>query len=135
MIRCPYCGSNKGYYTTELIRRNKYYDGEQAVMPSSVNFSFDYDAQTIAGKISSAAASAALLPPDCEAPENSVVVKENPNSVFGFVFNCSDSRLKNTNLRLALCSSIDRSLFSQEQNNTVPMSGFVPQSCFAGSVN
>lgn len=25
MIRCPYCGSNKGYYTTELIRRNKYY--------------------------------------------------------------------------------------------------------------
>ncbi len=117
------------------IRRNKYYAGEQAVMPSSVNFSFDYDAQTIAGKISSAAASAALLPPDCEAPENSVVVKENPNSVFGFVFNCSDSRLKNTNLRLALCSSIDRSLFSQEQNNTVPMSGFVPQSCFAGSVN
>ena len=117
------------------IRRNKYYAGEQAVMPSSVNFSFDYDAQTIAGKVSSAAASAALLPPDCEAPENSVVVKENPNSVFGFVFNCSDSRLKNTNLRLALCSSIDRSLFSQEQNNTVPMSGFVPQSCFAGSVN
>lgn len=117
------------------IRRNKYYAGEQAVMPSSVNFSFDYDAQTIAGKISSAAASAALLPPDCEAPENSVVVKENPNSVFGFIFNCSDSRLKNTNLRLALCSSIDRSLFSQEQNNTVPMSGFVPQSCFAGSVN
>ena len=117
------------------IRRNKYYAGEQAVMPSSVNFSFDYDAQTIAGKISSAAASAALLPPDCEAPENSVVVKENPNSVFVFIFNCSDSRLKNTNLRLALCSSIDRSLFSQEQNNTVPMSGFVPQSCFAGSVN
>lgn len=117
------------------IRRNKYYAGEQAVMPSSVNFSFDYDAQTIAGKISSAAASAALLPPDCEAPENSVVVKENPNSVFGFIFNCSDPRLKNTNLRLALCSSIDRSLFSQEQNNTVPMSGFVPQSCFAGSVN
>lgn len=117
------------------IRKNKYYAGEQAVMPSSVNFSFDYDSETIAGNVSSAAASAALLPPDCEVPENTVLVKETADSVFGFIFNCSDSYLKNTNLRLALCSSVDRSLFSEEMNNAVPMSGFIPKSCSAGSVN
>lgn len=115
------------------IRKNKYYSGEQAVMPSSVNFSFDYDSSTISGKISTATASAAILPPDCETPENSVVVKENPNSVFGFVFNCSDSYLKNKNLRLALCSSIDRNLFAESPENAEPMSGFVPKSCTFGA--
>ncbi|MBQ3044520.1 MAG: peptide ABC transporter substrate-binding protein [Clostridia bacterium] len=115
------------------IRKNKYYSGSQAVMPSSVNFDFDYSIQTIADKISTATVSAAILPPDCATPENSVVVKENPNSVFGFVFNCTDPKLKNTNLRLALCSSIDRSLFGENSDSTVPMSGFVPKSCTFGA--
>lgn len=115
------------------IRKNKYYSGKQAVMPSSVNFDFDYSIQTIADKIATATTSAAILPPDCETPENAVVVKENPNSVFGFVFNCSDSYLKNTNLRLALCSAIDRNLFAENTDSTEPMSGFVPKSCTFGS--
>lgn len=115
------------------IRKNKYYSGEQAVMPSSVNFDFDYDIQTIADKISTATTSAAILPPDCETPENAVIIKENPNSVFGFVFNCSDQFLKNKNLRLALCSSIDRVLFTESAENATPMSGFVPESCTFGS--
>lgn len=115
------------------IRKNKYYSGSQAVMPSSVNFDFKYNTQTISDKISSANTSAALLPPDCEMPENSILVKENSNSVFGFIFNCSDSYLKNTNLRLALCNSIDRNLFAQGTENAVPMSGFVPMSCTYGA--
>lgn len=115
------------------IRKNKYYSGEQTVMPSSVNFDFDYSTQTIASKISTATTSAAILPPDCETPENAVVVKENPNSVFGFIFNCSDLYLKNKNLRLALCSSTDRSLFTENTESTEPMSGFVPKSCTFGS--
>ena len=114
------------------IRRNKYYSGSQKVMPSSVNFDFKYNPQTISDKISSANTSAALLSPDSEMPENSVLVKENPNSVFGFMFNCSDSLLKNTNLRLALCKSIDRNLFAQGTENAVPMSGLVPLSCTYG---
>ena len=115
------------------IRKNKYYSGKQKVLPSSVNFSFDYDAQNIASKISSAATSAGILPPDCETPENTVVIKENQNSVFGFVFNCADSYLSNTNLRLALCSSIDRNLFTETTGSSVLMSGFVPQSCTFGA--
>ncbi len=117
------------------IRKNRFYSGSQAVMPSSVNFSFDYDQQTIADKISAASASAALLPPDSKVPENAVLVKENPNSSFGFIFNCSDSKLRNANLRLALCKSINRELFLYEYENAIPMSGLVPVNCSGGSVN
>lgn len=116
------------------IRRNNYYSGEQQVIPSLVNFTFDSDETSVAKKISNSTVSAALLPPDCPAPENSVTVKETANDVFGFVFNCSDSSLTNTNIRLALCSSIDRNLFA-ESDNAVPQSGFVPASCEIGSLN
>ncbi len=117
------------------IRKNKYYSGSQEVSPSSVNFDFKFDLKTAPGRISNASLSAAMLPPDCALPENSALVRENKNSVFGFIFNCNDSYLKNTNVRLALCNSIDRSLFSTEVNGAVPMSGFVPQNCSAGSGN
>ncbi len=115
------------------IRKNKYYSGSQEVSPSSVNFDFKYDLNTISSRISSAAVSAAMLPPDCALPENSTLVKENENSVFGFVFNCNDSYIGNLNVRLALCNSIDRNLFAEEANGAVPMSGFVPRSCSIGS--
>jgi len=115
------------------IRKNKYYSGEQEVLPSSVIFSFDYSTKTIADMLSAATVSAAILPPDCTTPENSVVVKETPNSAFGFVFNCSDSYLKNKNLRLALCTSVDRNIFAQPGENTALMSGLVPQSCTFGA--
>lgn len=117
------------------IRKNKYYSGSQEVSPSTVNFDFRYDLSTISGRISSAAVSAAMLPPDCPLPENSTLVKENENSVFGFIFNCNDSYAKNVNVRLALCNSVKRELFSEGTDGAVPMSGFVPQSCSAGSGN
>lgn len=111
------------------IRKNKYYSGEQAVMPSSVNFDFSFSLKTIVNRISNGSVSAALLPPDCPSPENTEVVKENPNSTFGFIFNCADSQLKNDNLRIALCKSIDRNLFSEQIDEAIPMSGFVPHNC------
>lgn len=117
------------------IRKNKYYSGSQEVAPSTVNFDFRFDLNTISGRISSASVSAAMLPPDCPLPDNSTLIKENANSVFGFIFNCNDTYIQNTNLRLALCNSINRELFSAETNGAVPMSGFVPQNCSAGSNN
>lgn len=117
------------------IRKNSEYAGEQEVIPASVVFSFDSSLSSIVGKLSSQTLSAALLPPDCEIPEEAVVIKENSNSVFGFVFNCSDSFLQNVNLRTALCSSVDRSLFTADAANGEIQNGFVPKSCFAGSLN
>lgn len=115
-----------------IIKKNADYAGENEVLPASVVFSFDSDSVSVARKLLAQSVSAALLPPYCETPEGSVVVKENANSVYGFVFNCADSILKNINVRKALCSSIDRGLF---ENGETAQSGFVPASCSAGSLN
>lgn len=131
----PFYVSSWDSETTLTIRRNNYYAGEQTVIPSLVNFDFDYDEETIGNKISLGNVSGAFLPPDSQIPENSVIVQSNPNSIFGFFFNCSDSYLKNTNLRIALSSSIDRSLFSAAPENSELTDGFVPKSCLAGSLN
>ncbi len=121
--------------TSMTIRKNSEYAGAQEVIPASVVFSFDSSLSSVINKISSQSLSAAMLPPDCEMPDEAVVIKENSNSVFGFVFNCSDSYLENANIRTALCSSVDRSLFTADSANGELQNGFVPKSCFAGSLN
>lgn len=131
----PFYVSSWDAETALTIRRNNYYAGEQTVMPSLVNFSFDYNAETIGDEISIGNVSGAFLPPDLDIPDNSVIVQNNPNSVFGFFFNCSDDYLKNTNLRIALASSVDRSLFANAPENSEVTDGFVPKSCTAGSLN
>lgn len=131
----PFYVSSWDAETTLTIRRNNYYAGEQTVLPSLVNFSFNYNAEKIGNEISIGNVSGAFLPPDSLIPENSVVVQNNPNSVFGFFFNCSDSNLKNANIRIALSSSIDRSLFAEAPENSELTDGFVPKNCSAGSLN
>lgn len=118
-----------------IIRKNDEYLRADDVMPASVVFSFTSDLKNIVNKLEAQSLCAALLPPDCTLPEGTVVTKENENSVYGFIFNCSDSSLKNVNIRKALCASINRSLFEFESINGTPQTGFVPKSCSAGSLN
>lgn len=118
-----------------IIRKNNEYVRTDDVIPSSVVFSFISDLKNIVNKLEAQTLGAALLPPDCKTPEGTVVAKENANSVFGFIFNCSDSNLRNANIRKALCSSINRSLFEFDSINGTPQTGFVPKSCSAGSLN
>lgn len=118
-----------------VIRKNNEYVRADEVLPSSVIFSFVSDLKQIINKLEVQALSAALLPPDCKTPEGTVVSKENENSVYGFIFNCSDPSLKNVNIRKALCASINRSLFEFSSINGSPQTGFVPKSCSAGSLN
>lgn len=117
------------------IRKNSEYVYAEKVIPSTVTFTFESDASAVANRIGNGSLTAALLPPDCEIPEDAVVVKENSNTVFGMAFNCSDSFLSNENIRKALCSSMDRSLFPADETNGTEQHGFVPESCSAGSLN
>lgn len=118
-----------------IIRKNDEYVRADDVMPSSVIFSFISDLKNIVNKLEVQSLSAALLPPDCKTPDGTQVTKENENSVYGFMFNCSDSSLQNANIRKALCLSVNRSLFEFESINGTPQTGFVPKSCSAGSLN
>ncbi len=118
-----------------IIRKNNEYLRPDDVIPASVSFSFSSDLKNIVNKLEVQSLNAAVLPPDCKTPEGTVVTKESENSVYGFIFNCSDSSLKNVNIRKALCASINRSLFEFDAVNGTPQTGFVPKSCSAGSLN
>ena len=128
----PFYVSSWDSETSLTVKRNDYYAGEQEVMPASVVFSFDPSKESVAQKISNGSATAALLPPDCPVPENCKTVSESENSVLGFVFNCADPVLSVDSIRIALCQSIDRSLFPQKAN-AIPQNGFVPASCLVNS--
>lgn len=128
----PFYVSSWDSETSLTAKRNDYYAGEQEVMPASVVFSFDPSKESVAKKISNGSATAALLPPDCPIPENCTAISESENSVLGFVFNCADPVMSVAELRLAMCKSIDRSLFP-ETSTAIPQSGFVPNSCIIGS--
>ncbi len=117
------------------IKNNKYYAGEQSVLPLSVAFSFDSNVESVAQKVSSGTISAALLPPDCPVPEDCNVVNENENGIYGIFFNCADSIMKNVSIRQALCSTVDRSIFNSADETLKPQSGFIPANCSAGSAN
>ena len=130
----PFYISSWNTETSLTIKNNKYYSGEQDVYPATVVFSYDPDNSSVAKKISSGSASAALLPPDVATPEKSTVVKTINNATFGFFFNCSDAVMSNANIRFALCSSMDRSLFGVT-DNAAPQSGIVPMNCTVGSFN
>ena len=128
----PFYISSWDSETSLTAKRNSYYAGNQEVMPASVVFSFDPNKKSVSDKLAGGNATAALLPPDYPIPENCNVIRESENSSFGFIFNCSDSILSTASIRLALCKSIDRSLF-KEQDNTPLQSGFVPKSCLVGA--
>lgn len=127
----PFYVSSWDTETSLTIKNNKYYAGEQDVYPATVVFSYDSNNTSVADKIASGSASAALLPPDISTPKDSTVLKTINNAVFGFYFNCSDPVLSNLDIRLALCTSMDRSLFGANEEVQV-QSGLVPQSCYAG---
>lgn len=127
----PFYVSSWDTETSLTIKNNKYYSGKQKVYPATVVFSYDPNNKSVADKIAVGSASAALLPPDITTPDDSTELKTINNAVFGFYFNCSDAILGNANIRLALCTSMDRSLFEGIGNHQ-SQSGLVPQSCYAG---
>lgn len=113
------------------IKSNKYYAGSETVSPASVVISFDGDRDSVFKKLSNGSLSAAVLSPRSEIPENVNVVKEIPNTVTGFIFNCEDEITKYQNVRKALCMSMDRGLFTETDALTAT-DGFIPASCYTG---
>ncbi|MBQ6268081.1 MAG: peptide ABC transporter substrate-binding protein [Clostridia bacterium] len=116
------------------VKRNRYYSGSKA-LPATVAFSFDGDPDSVLQKLAGGSLSAAMLPPDAAVPEDCTVAARRENGFYGFVFNCSDELMQNSDLRIALCNSIDRDLFLTEEDGFAPERGFIPASCEAGGVS
>lgn len=64
--------------------------------------------------------------------DKKITYKNYDNSVWGFCFNCLQEDFSNTDLRVAVCQSIDTSLLSQPEYVTGPAQGFIPGACTVG---
>lgn len=131
----PFYVSSWDPENTMTCKANKYYAGEQTVSPASVVFAFENTDEEVLTKLSTASLTAALLSPETELPAHVKVAKEIKDTVYGFMFNCEDEILKSGNIRKALCSSIDISLFDIKGDNIFAQNGLIPQNCMAGSAN
>ena len=114
------------------IKKNKYYSGQQEVNPISVQISFDANAESIYKKLANGSLTASLLIPMSDIPEGVTVAKEIPDTVIGLAFNCSDPVLSNANMRKALCSAVDASLFGEDESFK-KANGFIPGCCYVGA--
>ncbi|MCR5149707.1 MAG: peptide ABC transporter substrate-binding protein [Clostridiales bacterium] len=119
----PFYVSSWDSETSLTAKANRYYRGEQTVLPRSVVFSFNNDLQAVADKLGSGALSAAFLAPDIEAPKGVKIEKELSSGVYGIAFNCSDSVISCADLRRAICFAVDPGIFDGDG------SGFVPSVC------
>ena len=130
----PFYLSNWNPESSLTIKRNKCYAGEQEVLPANVVFYFDSSSESVCSKLSNGSLSAAFLSAQSEIPEEVNIQAEISNTVYGFMFNCSDSVLKNANIRKALCETIDTSLFDTNEQGYKRTEGFIPESCLIGNI-
>ncbi len=121
--------------TSLTVKKNTYYAGGQEVIPASVVFTFDASKESVAKKLSAGSVSAGVIPYNCELPENVTVAKESSDTVFGFVFNCSDQMLRSTSLRKALSMTVDTGFFETDDANSEIIKGIIPMSCKVGTYN
>lgn len=131
----PFYVSSWDSSSSLTIKKNTYYAGGQEVLPASVVFTFDPSKESVAKKVSAGSVSAAVIPYNCDLPENATVAKESADTVFGFVFNCSDASLSNESLRKALSMTVDTSFFEDIDENTDIVKGIIPGSCKVGAYN
>ena len=120
-----YSGSNI------LLRRNPDNVSSQAFV-YSLTYAFTQDSELILdnlldGKYAAAPLTAAQIE---EAKNKGCTVHEIQNTVWGLVFNCSDSLMNSTQLRLALATSVNFDYIrSAAQGMSTAATGVIPPSC------
>lgn len=120
-----YSGSNI------LLRRNPDNTSSQAFV-YSVTYAFTQDQELIMDNLLDDKYAAAPLTPTQaeEAESKGYEIHEIQNTVWGLVFNCADTLMSNTQLRLALAMSINFDhIRSTAQGMSAAATGIIPPSC------
>lgn len=120
------------------LKRNENYAGEHASTAASVYLSVNNEVTTRGNKLSQGTYD--ITPLTFEqyseiADNKKLTFTEKCDTVWGLVFNCADSYMKNLNARLAICSGFDTSLMSQSEYMTDSAKGVVPSACLNASVS
>lgn len=128
----PFYISNWADETAITARKSETYHSASSVTPSSVYFSFNNEKQTREDKVKSGVyelSPVSRKQAESLSSEKGISVKKIDNSYFSLVFNCSNELLKNADLRRALSSSLEKSVFLEEGETDVL--GIVPSVCLA----
>ena len=128
----PFYISNWADNTAITARKNDDYHSASSVLPSSIYFSFNNEKAQRSEKVKSGVYEVSPVnknQADELSNEKNITIKSIENSCFALIFNCSDDYLKNTYLRLALASSLDKSYFLEEGKEEA--SGIITKSALA----
>lgn len=118
-----------------FIRKNTDYTGNDTVSPSSVTLSINPDTSTRLQKLQQGVYSAAPVTGDSVAALNKdsgITLTEYSNITWSLCFNCSDSSLSNTNIRLALCKAINRGSLNLNIKKLDKTDYLIPACCTIG---
>lgn len=132
----PFYISSWNEDTSISLKRNESYAGEHTSTAASVYLSVNNEVTTRGNKLSQGTYD--ITPLTFEqygevSGDKKLSFSEKSNTVWGLVFNCSDSYMSNLNARLAICHGFDTSLMTQSEYMTGEAKGVVPSACLNAS--
>ena len=116
------------------MKNNDSYKGESPAKPASVSLIIDTDTSQRLNLLLDGSYCAAQL--GTTVPTSSdLTVTKSYDTVWSLCFNCSDFLLANTSLRRALCTAVDYSALSLEDQDMQKTYSIIPPSCSAGGAD
>jgi ABC-type oligopeptide transport system substrate-binding subunit len=124
------------YWTREAsltLKANEVYKGNAEVKPASVTLFVNNDDDLRLAKLVEGSYCAAPLGTVVADESQGLIVTKSYDTVWSLCFNCSDSALSNTELRRALCGSVNTQNITmdsgdlQKTHSVIPLSCTVPQ--------
>lgn len=134
----PFYLSVWSHNSSLALRRNKDYQGDSGVLPKSVSLSISPDTGKYLQKLSLRSYSAAPLSAAAAgAVEDNagLTLTEYKNITLALCFNCGDTALKNTAIRVALCKAIDKTTFERSVPGNTGTDYLVPACCTVGQTS
>lgn len=117
------------------VRKNDYYYGSENVLPRSIYYSINNEQNTRLDKLKDKVYSVSPLTKEQSAEiadKKKYTVTPFDSSILSLAFNCSDSVLSNKNIRRAIASSLDYSVFENAMG-AITAKGIIPDTMSVGT--
>lgn len=126
------------YWTKQsslTLKKNDEYTGSSEVMPAGVTFFVSEDIKDRMNKFVDGVYCAAPLGTQSIKESSKYTVKKNYDTVWSLSFNCADEYLQNTELRRALCSSINSANVVSKGSDLIKTPSIIPPACIVAGTD
>lgn len=134
----PFYLSYWAHNFTLTLSKNKDYQGNSDVSPNSVSLTINPDTSQSTQKLLQDVYSAAPLTAqtaDSIGPDSGLTLTACLNITWSICFNCSDSALSNSDIRLSFCRAIDKNSLGPNLAKTKKTDYFIPPCCIIGQTS